>query len=72
MPLISVKVFKDELSEDQSKALIGKITDAVAEVTSDRLRDVTWVIIDEVRDGHWGVGGVALGLDDVKMKMAKD
>ena len=72
MPLINVKVFKDELSEDQSKALIGKITDAVADVTSDKLRDVTWVIIDEVRDGHWGVGGTALGLDDVKMMMAKD
>ena len=72
MPLINVKVFKDELNQGQSKALISKITDAVADVTSDKLREVTWVIIDEVRDGHWGVGGVALGLDDVKMKMAKD
>ena len=72
MPLINVKVFKDELSQDQSKALIGKITDAVAEVTSDKLRDVTWVIIDEIKDGHWGVGGKAIGLDDVKMMMAQD
>ena len=72
MPLVNVKVFKDELSQDQSKALIGKITDAVAEVTSDKLRDVTWVIIDEIKDGHWGVGGKAIGLDDVKMMMAQD
>jgi 4-oxalocrotonate tautomerase len=72
MPLINVKVFKDELSQAQSKALIGKITDAVADVTSDELRDVTWIIIDEVRDGCWGVGGTALGLDDVKTMVAKD
>ncbi len=70
MPLIQVKVFKDELSADQSKNLIGKITDVVAEVTSKNLRDVTWVIIEDVKDGHWGVGGNALGLDDVKQIMA--
>lgn len=72
MPLVDVKVFKDELNQDQSKELIGKITDAVAEVTSDKLRGVTWVIIDEIKDGQWGVGGHALGLDDVKKIMAGD
>lgn len=70
MPVIDVKVFKDELSQDQSKELIGKITEAVVEVTSDKLRDATWVIINEVKDGHWGVGGKAIGLDDVKKMMA--
>ena len=70
MPLIQVKVFEDELSQEQSKDLINKITDAVTEVTSEKLRDVTWVIIDEVKDGHWGVGGNALGLDDVKKLVA--
>jgi len=70
MPLINVKVFKDELSADQSKDLIGKITDAVTQVTNEKLRDVTWVIIEEVKDGMWGVGGNALGLGDVKKIIA--
>ncbi len=70
MPLIRVHVFEDELTQEQSEGLINKITDAVAEVTSDKLRDVTWVIIEEVKSGHWGVGGNALGLDDVKRIMA--
>ncbi len=70
MPLIQVKVFKDELSAGQSKELIGKITDAVTEVTSKELRDVTWVIIEEVKDGQWGVAGNALGLEDVNKAMA--
>lgn len=69
MPLIQVQVFEDELSQEQSKNLIDKITDAVTEVTSEKLRDMTWVIIDEVKSGHWGVGGNALGLDDVKKLM---
>jgi len=70
MPLVEVKVFEEELNEAQSKDLISRITDAVAAVTSDRLSGVTWVIIDEVKDGQWGVGGNALGLDDVKKIMA--
>jgi len=70
MPLVNVKVFKDELSQDQSKELIEKITATVLDVTSEKLRDATWVVIEEVRDGHWGVGGQALRLDDVKAMIA--
>ena len=72
MPLIEVKVFEDELTQEQSKELIGKITDVVTEVTSEKLRGVTWVIINEVKDGHWGVGGSALGLPDVKKMIAAE
>ena len=41
MSLINIIFFRDELSADQSKDLIGKITDAVTEVTSEKLRDVS-------------------------------
>jgi 4-oxalocrotonate tautomerase len=70
MPLVEVKVFRDELSQDQSTELIAKITDAVTEVTSEKLRDVTWVIINEIKDGQWGVAGNALKLEDVKKMVA--
>ena len=66
MPLIQVKAFEDEVNQKQSKDLINKITNAVTEVTSEKLRDVTWVVKVEVRSGHWDVGGNVLGLDDVK------
>ncbi len=70
MPLIQVDVFEDELSQEQSKDLIDKITNVVTEITSEKLRDVTWVIVNEIKNGHWGVGGNPLGLDDVKKLMA--
>ena len=70
MPLVQIHVFEDELSQAQSKELIFRITDVVTEVTSDKLRDVTWVMINEVKDGHWGVGGNPLGLDDVEKLIA--
>ena len=71
MPLVEVKVFKDELSPRQSEELINKITEAVITVTSEKLKEATWVIINEVNSGNWGIGGNALGLEDVR-KMMKD
>jgi len=72
MPLIKVHVFENELNQEQSDALISKITDAVIDITSEKLRPVTWVMIEEVKDGQWGVGGQALGLNDVKKMMNED
>ncbi|MGA9538696.1 MAG: 4-oxalocrotonate tautomerase family protein [Desulfobacterales bacterium] len=66
MPFVEVKVFEDELTKDQTKELIQRITDTVTTVTSEKLRDVTWVIVSEVKSGNWGVGGNALGLEDVR------
>jgi 4-oxalocrotonate tautomerase len=66
MPFVEVKVFEDELTKDQTKELVRRITDAVTAVTSEKLRDVTWVIVSEVKSGNWGVGGNALGLEDVR------
>ncbi len=66
MPLVEVKVFEDELTPEQSENLIEKITDAVTTVTSEKLKDATWVIINEVKSGNWGIGGNALGLADVR------
>ena len=71
MPLVEVKVFKDELSPRQSEELINKITEAVITVTSEKLKEATWVIINEVNSGNWGIGGNALGLEDVR-KIMKD
>jgi 4-oxalocrotonate tautomerase len=69
MPFVEVKVFEDELTAHQKANLIEKITDAVTDVTSEKLRDVTWVVLSEVKSGSWGVGGNALGLEDVKKIM---
>ena len=50
--------------------LIERITNAVTAVTSEKLRDKTWVVVSEVPSGSWGIGGQALGLDDVKRLIA--
>lgn len=44
MSFVEVKVFEDELSKDQTKDLIQRITDGVTTVTSEKLRDVLILI----------------------------
>lgn len=39
-------------------------------MTSEKLRDATWVIIRTAKSGDWGIGGNAMGLDDVRKMSA--
>jgi len=59
MPLVTIKIFEDELSNSQARDLIHRVTEA-------KLRDNTWVLIEEIASGSWGIGGKAFGLKDVR------
>jgi 4-oxalocrotonate tautomerase len=66
MPLVQVKVINGVFSEAQKKAIIEKLTDAMVSVEGENMRQVTWVVIEEVNSGDWGIGGKALTTADVK------
>jgi 4-oxalocrotonate tautomerase len=66
MPLITIKMFEGELSESQTKALIHEVTEAVVPFVGEKLRENTWVLIEEIASGAWGIGGKAFGLKDVR------
>lgn len=66
MPLVQLNVFENELTQSQADQIIEGFTNVIAAATHEKLRDVTWVIVNEVKDGQWGVGGKALTLDAVK------
>jgi len=72
MPLVTIKVFKDELSDSQAKDLIQKITETVIPFVGERLRDNTWVLIEETASGYWGIAGKAFGLKDVRAIQARE
>lgn len=57
MPLALIKGISGYLTPQQKKELIGKITDAIVSVEGEGLRGVTWVILEDVPEGQWGVGG---------------
>jgi 4-oxalocrotonate tautomerase len=66
MPLVQVKVINGVFSEAQKKAMIEKLTDAMVSIEGENMRQVTWVVVEEVSSGDWGIGGKALTTADVK------
>jgi 4-oxalocrotonate tautomerase len=42
------------------------VTDVVVSFMGESLRSYTLVVVQEVNSGSWGVGGQAIGLEDVR------
>lgn len=57
MPLVQIKGIGGYLTLDQKKEMISKVTETVLSVEGEGLRQVTWVTIEDVQPGSWGVGG---------------
>lgn len=66
MPLIQVKVIEDVFTEAQKRQIIHKLTDAMVSIEGEAMRPVTWVVVEEVKSGAWGIGGKPLTTSDVK------
>lgn len=65
MPLITIEVIKDVFTPRQKRDLIEKVTEACVAVEGEALRDVTWVRVQEIEQGDWGIGGKTLTAADV-------
>ena len=70
MPFVEIKIIEGELPEDEIKKLIEDVTDVVVSHIGENLRDVTWVVVKEVKSGCWGVGGKCIRLEDIKAMQA--
>jgi 4-oxalocrotonate tautomerase len=66
MPLINVKVIENVFTAEQKHDIVERLTDAMVTIEGDNMRQVTWVVIEEVKSGDWGIGGNALTTADVK------
>src|SRR5262249_32597045 len=65
MPMIQVRLIKDVFTKDQKHQMIKKLTDAMVSIEGENMRQVTWVTLEEVESGDWGIGGNALTTADV-------
>lgn len=65
MPMVTIDVIKDVFTPAQKRELIERVTDAVVKVEGEALRGITWVRIQEVQQGDWGIGGKTLTAADV-------
>ncbi len=66
MPLIQVRLIEGVFSANQKSEIIRRLTDTMVSIEGENLRPVTWVIVEEVKSGDWGIGGKGLTASDVK------
>jgi 4-oxalocrotonate tautomerase len=66
MPLVNVKVIEGVFSDTQKRQIIQKLTETMVGIEGENMRQVTWVVVEEVRSGDWGIAGQPLTTADVK------
>jgi 4-oxalocrotonate tautomerase len=66
MPLINVKLIERVFTPQQKQQIVTKLTDAMVQIEGENMRAVTWVVVEEVGSGDWGIGGKPLTTEDVK------
>jgi 4-oxalocrotonate tautomerase len=65
LPFLNVKIIEGVFDDSQKREMIEKLTDTMVEIEGENMRSVTWVVIDEVKSGDWGIGGQSLTTADV-------
>jgi 4-oxalocrotonate tautomerase len=66
VPFVNVKVIEGVFDADEKRQIVEGVTEAMVAVEGENMRGVTWVVVEEVRSGDWGIGGRALTTEDVR------
>lgn len=65
MPLVNIRVIEGVFTAEQKHEMIRKVTDTMVGIEGENLRPVTWVVVEEVRSGDWGIAGDCLTTEAV-------
>jgi 4-oxalocrotonate tautomerase len=66
MPLVDIQLIEGVFDKAQKQEMIRKVTDAMVAIEGEAMRGVTWVRVQEIASGEWGIGGQCLTAADVK------
>lgn len=66
MPLIQVRLIQAVFTPKQKQEIITKLTDAMVSIEGEHMRPVTWVLLEELSSGDWGIGGKPMTTEAVK------
>jgi len=66
MPLVDIHIIEGVFNQEQKQQMIKQVTDTMVSIEGENLRGVTWVKINEVKQGDWAIGGQCLTAQDVK------
>jgi 4-oxalocrotonate tautomerase len=72
MPIVTIDVIRDVFTPEQKQEIIGKVTEAMIGIEGEKMRDLTWVRINEFDRGNWAFGGKTLSASDIRTLRADE
>jgi 4-oxalocrotonate tautomerase len=70
MPLLNVKLLEGVFTPGEKQKLIRQLTDTMVSLKGENIRPLTTVLLEEVKSGDWGAGGVSYSTADAKTLLA--
>lgn len=65
MPIVNIKVIENVFTKEEKQLMIEKVTQTMVSIEGENMRGVTWVYIEDVKEGEFGIGGQTLTAADV-------
>ena len=65
MPFVEVKVIENVFTHQEKQEIVKKITDIFVSYMGENLRQHTMVVVQEIKEGEWGIGGQGITADMV-------
>jgi 4-oxalocrotonate tautomerase len=66
MPLVTVKLIEGVFDSDEKREMIDKLTETMIDIEGENMRGVTFVVVEEVKSGDWGIGGQSMTTEAVR------
>jgi 4-oxalocrotonate tautomerase len=66
MPFVQIKVIEGVLTTEQKKQMLEKVSEAVISVEGQGVRNLTTVVIEEVRSEDWASGGRVISAEEAR------
>ena len=66
MPLVQIKLIEGVFAPEQKQEMIERVTDAMVSVEGENMRPLTWVLVEDVKSGDWGIGGQGATVEAVR------
>jgi 4-oxalocrotonate tautomerase len=65
MPFVNIKIIEGVFNKKQKQEMIEKVTDTMVSIEGENMRPITWVVVEEVKSGDWGIAGKGYTTEEV-------
>jgi 4-oxalocrotonate tautomerase len=70
MPVVNVRLMENVLSPEQKQDIAEQFTETLVSVIGEPVRELTWVIVDDIRSGQLNIGAKPITTEAVKEMLA--